>query len=71
MKKNQPSANTRRAADENAEIKSIAKELEKMCQDREAERVADPNWTAVIVLKDDKTEVIKWMRTDKLNSEIL
>ena len=65
------SANTERAADENAAIKSKAKQLLKMCQDREAARVKDPNLTAEIVRKDNKTEVIKWRKLDKLNSEIL
>lgn len=71
MKPNTPSANTRRAADQSADEKSRAKELEKMCQDREAFRQASPDWTAVIVRKDDKTEIIKWTETDKLNNEIL
>jgi hypothetical protein len=71
MNEKQTSHNTQRAADEKAAIKSKAKQLLKMCQEREAKRVADPNLTAEIVRKDNKTEVIKWRRLDKLNSEIL
>ncbi|GAF72505.1 unnamed protein product [marine sediment metagenome] len=70
MKRNSQSSNTNRAADEKAERISKAKELEKMCQDREAERVASPDWTAEIVQQDDKTEVIKWRRTDELNAKL-
>jgi len=68
--KNNSSANTRRAADENAAIKTEAQRLLEMCQDREAHRVASPEWTAVIVLQDDKTEVIQWRRTDELNEKL-
>ena len=67
----QTSHNTRRAADENAAIKTEAQRLLEMCQEREAARVADPNMTAVIVLQDDKTEVIKWRKIDELNDSII
>jgi hypothetical protein len=71
MNKNAPSTNTRRAADEKAEIKSIAQELKEANDKLEAERTADPNWTAVITHRDDKTTARRWVRTDELDNSII
>ena len=71
MKPNTPSANTRRAADQSADEKSRAKELKEANDKFEAKRESDPNWTAVVTYRDDKTLKRRWVRTDKLNSEIL
>ena len=67
----QTSHNTTRAAEEKAEIKNQAI-LSKEAHDRfESAREADPNWTAVITYRDDKTLKKKWMRTDEINHSIL
>ena len=71
MKKNQPSANTRRAADESADEKNKAQELKEANDKFEARREADPEWTAVITYRDDKTLKRRWVRTDEINNKIL
>ena len=71
MSRNSQSPNTQRAAEEKAEIKNQAI-LSKEAHDRfEAAREADPDWTAVITYRDDKTLKKKWMITDALNDSIL
>jgi hypothetical protein len=68
--KNNSSANTRRAADEDGAMKDKAK-LSQEANDRfEAEREADPEWTAVITYRDNTTLRKRWIRTDALNDSI-
>ena len=67
----QPSANKRRAENEELDRKTNAERVLDQCKIVEAIKKADPNWTSVLVYSDDKELRRKWMRTDKLNSEIL
>jgi len=64
------SANQRRASRENAEDKTKAQELKEANDKLEAERMADPNWTAQITHCDNKTIKRRWVRTDELNEQI-
>ena len=69
MKK--PSANKRRSENEKLDMRTNAEKVLCNCKIQEALKKADPNWTSVLVYSDDKELRRKWMRTDKLNSEIL
>jgi len=71
MKPNTPSQNTRRAADESADQKTKAQENLDLVKQRDLERELDPNWTAVIVSKDDKTLAMKWIYDDSVNDSVL
>lgn len=37
----------------------------------EAEKEADPNWTAVIVPLDNGAEARRWVKTDELNDSLM
>ena len=68
MKK--PSANKRRAENEELDMRTNAEKVLCNCKIQEALKKADPNWTSVLVQSDDKTLKRKWRRTDELNAKI-
>ncbi len=37
----------------------------------EAEKEADPNWTAKVVQLDNGAEAMRWVRTDELNKSLI
>ena len=64
------SANQRRASRESAEDITAAELVVEAYNKLEAEREADPMWTALITYRDDKTLKKRWRKIDEINSSI-